>query len=286
MDRAGASPHVDRARKAGILAVVTLVASLTVGVSIGGPAHAVAPSPQIAGSPAAPTASEISPVSKLVTPTGGVENFAATATDLYVYTGSQLAVYTLGGAPVTAFALPASFGSGDEVSQPVIDPSGNIYLSSYYGTAVDKFSPTGSLLWSVDPQHGNPTALFAVGTGGNWRLMVSLVQSGGASLVLDPTTGSVSGTFPLVSGIGDFVTQEAGGNLLFSGNGYVETVSPTGQVLSTFGAATIEGNGAHTGSGSQFYYPGQAVQGPDGTIYTADPLYTMEATAPNGLLQG
>ncbi len=182
-------------------AVATLVASLTVGVSIGSPAHAVAPPPQIAGSPAAPTASEISPVcttttpstvlgpsttvpanpvSKLVTPTGGVENFAATATDLYVYTGSQLAIYTLAGAPVTAFALPATFGSADEVSQPVIDPSGNIYLSSYYGTAVDKFSPTGSLLWSVDPQHGNPTALFAVGTGSNWRLMVSIVQSGGA----------------------------------------------------------------------------------------------------------
>ena len=90
----------------------------------------------------------------------------------------------------------------------------------------------------------------------------------------------------MVSNIGDYVTQEAGGNLLFSGNGYVETVSPTGQVLSTFGAANIQGNGAHTGSGSQFYYPGQAVQGPDGTIYTADPLYTMEATSPNGFLQG
>ncbi len=96
----------------------------------------------------------------------------------------------------------------------------------------------------------------------------------------------MSGTFPLVSNIGDFVTQEAGGNLLFSGNGYVETVSPTGQVLSTFGAANIQGNGAHSGSGSQFYYPGQAVQAPDGTIYTADPLYSMEATSPNGFLRG
>ena len=53
---------------------------------------------------------------------------------------------------MSPFALPANFGGADEVYQPVVDPSGNIYLSSYYGTAVDKFSPTGALLWSVDPQ--------------------------------------------------------------------------------------------------------------------------------------
>ncbi len=57
-------------------------------------------------------------------------------------------------------------------------------------------------------------------------------------------------------------------------------------MLSTFGASHTEGNDVHTGSGEQFYYPAQAVQGPDGTIYTADPLYTMQATSPTGILQG
>ncbi|HEY4927769.1 MAG TPA: discoidin domain-containing protein, partial [Acidimicrobiales bacterium] len=226
------------------------------------------------------------PVSKLFTPSGGVDGFTATSTNLYVYTGTQLVTYTLSGAQVGTFALPSTFGGADEVSQPVIDPSGNIYLASYFGTAVNKYSPTGSLLWSVDPQQGNPTALYSVGTGPSWKLVVSITQDSASSLVLDPTTGAATGTFPLVSGIGEYVTQESGGNLLFSANGYVETVSPTGQVLSTFGSSNIEGNGQHTGSGSQFYYPAQAVQGPNGTIYTANPLYTIEATSPIGLLQG
>jgi hypothetical protein len=307
MDRAGATVGLHGAFRGGILGVVALVTALTIGVSLGSPAHAVGPSPQINRSPAAPTASEISPVcttttpatvlgpsttvpatpiSKLVTPSGGVDEFTATDTNLYVYTGTQLVTYTLSGTQVGAFALPNTFGGGDEVSQPMVDPSGNIYLSSYYGTSVDKYSPSGSLLWSVDPQQGNPTALFSVGTGASWQLMVTITQDTSSSLVLDPSSGAVAGTFPLVSGLGDYVTQEAGGNLLFSANGYVETLSPTGQVLSTFGSPNIEGNNQHTGSGSQFYYPGQAVQGPNGTIYTANPLNTMEATSSNGFLQG
>ena len=168
-----------------------MVTALTVAVSVGGSAHATGraadrreprqPRPPPRSARCAPprhrpaslgptTAVPANPVSKLVSPAGGVSGFTATASALYVDTGSQLVTYTLAGATVGTFALPAAFGSGDEVSQPVVDPSGNIYLSSYYGTAVAKFSPTGTLLWSVDPQGGNPTALFAVGTGASWRL--------------------------------------------------------------------------------------------------------------------
>ena len=308
MDRAGTDPRRSGIARIGALGVVALVTALTVGAALGGPAHAAGPVPQIPGSPAAPTASDISPVcttttpasslgpaspvppdptSTVVTPSGGVVGFAASATDLYVDTGTRLATFTLGGTPVSSFNLPAGFtGSAAEVSQPVIDPSGDIYLASYYGTAVDKFSPGGTLLWSVDPQGGNPTGIFAVGSGTSAAVAVSIVQDGSSSLVLDPVTGAPTGTFPLVVGVDGFVSHETDGDLLYSANGYVETVSPTGTVLATFGAPHIEGNDQHTGSGTQFYYPAQAVQGPDGTIYTADPLHTVEATSPDGILQG
>ena len=92
------------------------------------------------------------------------------------------------------------------------------------------------------------------------------------------------------------MTQESNGDYLFTQTassvadsndiGYVETISPTGTVLSTFGSSHIEGNDTHTGSGTQFDHPGQAAVGPSGTIYTADPLSTIEATSPNGYLQG
>jgi hypothetical protein len=259
--------------------------------------------PQIPGGPPAPTAAEVSPVctttspasalgpaasstaspvSTLATPSGGVVNFAATSSALYVNTGTRLATYSLSGSLQASFALPPLF-TKSYAATPVIDPSGDIYLSSYYGKRVDKFSASGLLLWSVDPSSGNPTGIFSAGIGSKFRIVVSLVQNTKSSVVLDQATGMPSGTFPLVDN--GFVTQEVNGDLLYSANGYVETVGPDGEVLSTFGAAHIEGNGVHTGSGVQFYYPAQAVQGPDGTIYTADPISTVEATSPAGLLR-
>ncbi len=162
---------------------------------VGQPAHAGSPTPQISGSVAAPAATgsarsappptppaysaprppPSNPTSTLITPPGGVVNFTATSTDLYVDTGSQLITYTLAGSrgqlvqPSTGHRQPY----GNEVSQPVVDPSGNIYMSSYYDQVLDKFSPNGRLLWSVDPQGCNPTGLFSIGTGSGFELAVS-----------------------------------------------------------------------------------------------------------------
>ena len=112
------------------------------------------------------------------------------------------------------------------------------------------------------------------------------MQDKSGSDLIDLSTGAVSGSFPLFDDF-DYVTQESDGNLLVSGNGYVETIDPRRQrSLSTFGSSQIRAAGVHTGSGTQFYYPAQAVQGPDGTIYTADPLNTIEATSPQGYLEG
>ena len=285
------------------VAAATLVVVASVLVAVW-PGSGASTGPQIPGSPPAPTAAEVSPVctttnpstalgpaatlpqspvSTVTTPSGGVVNFAATTSALYVNTGSRLVTYSLAGAQLSSFALPTLF-TKSYAATPVIDPQGNIYLSSYYGMKVDKFSSSGTLLWSVDPNAGNPTGIFSVGTGSGYQVVVSLVQNTKSSVVLNQSTGAVSGSFPLIDN--GFVTQEANGNLLYSANGYVETVSPAGKVLSTFGAPNIEGNGIHTGSGAQFFYPAQAVQGSNGTIYTADPLYSVEATSPAGILQG
>jgi hypothetical protein len=303
--RVGRSPRLRTVLASVVLGVVVAVATVFSGMFTS--AHAGSTAPQIAGSVAAPSASEISPVcdaadptgvlgpssslpanptSTLINPTGGVVNFTATSSGIYVNTGSQVITYSLTGTEVSSFALPSPIAdqNGNEVSQPVVDPSGDIYLSSYYNQTLDKFSPTGTLLWSADPQGGNPSGVFSVGTGSSFELYVSVVQNRSASYLINQSTGAVSGTFPLTDDF-DYVTQESDGNLLFSGNGYVETVSPTGTVLSSFGSSHTRGAGAHTGSGTQFYYPAQAIQGPDGTIYSADPLNTIESTSPQGYFE-
>ena len=305
-----------RSRRAAVLAAVGLVLAAPL-VATFAPTSRAAAGSQIPGSVAAPSASQVSPIcdapepqtalgpapslpttptSTLISPPGGVVDFTATSSDLYVNTGSQLITYTLSGTEVGAFSIPSSnFSSGAEPTQPVIDSSGDIYIGSYYGQVVDEFSPSGKLLWSVDPESGHPVGLFPVGSGANFSVGVSLVEHTGQSEELSATNGSDVGTFPLYDDFG-YVTQESNGDYLFTETasstadtndiGYVETVSPTGTVLSSFGSSHIEGNDTHTGSGTQFYYPGQAAVGPGGTIYTADPLSTIQATSPNGYLQG
>ena len=215
-----------------------------------------------------------------------MDSFTATSNGVYVNTGSKLVTYSLAGAQVGSFNLPTPIArqNGNEVTQPVIDPSGNIYLASYYDQVVE-VPPSGLLLWSVDPESGNPTGLYSMGSGSTFQLAVSVLGNSSGSDLLNLTTGAVNGSFPLVDRFG-YVTQESNGNLLYSGNGYVQTLDSTGRVLSKFGSAQTGPGGAHTGSGSQFYYPSQVAPGPDGTIYSADPLYTIEATSPQGYLQG
>ncbi|MBF6555710.1 MAG: discoidin domain-containing protein [Acidimicrobiales bacterium] len=302
MKLAAASRRNAASALAAVAAVATLCAtSLATG-------NAVASSPQIAGSVPAPSPSEISPVcvapdasgslgpaaslpsnptSTVLTPPGGVSSFTATSTGIYVNTGSTVVTYSLTGSPIGSFALPPAVGArhGLEVTQPEVDPSGNIYVASYYDQVVDKFSPTGQLLWSVDPELGNPVGIFSMGSGSGFQLAVSLFQKTTGSDLLDLSTGAVMGAFPLSDRFGH-VSRGSNGNLLYSGDGYVESLDSTGRVLSRFGSSRTGPNGVHTGSGSQFYYAAQVVQGPDGTIYSSDPLHTIESTGPQGFLQG
>ncbi len=149
-------------------------------VGLIGTGHAQSAPPQISGSVAAPTSADMTPVctapdptatntlgpaptlpanptSTVVTPPGGVASFTAATTGLYVDTGTAVDTYTLSGSLVGSFPLPSGFTGSNGISQPVVDPSGNIYLSTYYGLQVDKFSSSGTLEWSVDPESGSPT---------------------------------------------------------------------------------------------------------------------------------
>ena len=57
-------------------------------------------------------------------------------------------------------------------------------------------------------------------------------------------------------------------------------------MLSSFGSSATRGTGVHTGSGTQFYYPAQAAQGPDGTIYTRRSSAHHRGHQPAGLPRG
>ncbi len=264
--------------------MVAVVTAVAVPGGLFSSANAGSTTPQISGSVAAPSASEISPVcaaadptgvlgpttappsnptSTRITPSGGVVNFTANSTGIYVNTGSQVITYSLAGSKVSSFNLPSAIvnQNGNEVSQPVVDPSGDIYLSSYYNQVLDKFSPTGTLLWSVDPQGGNPTGIFSIGTGSNFEVAVTVGQNSSHSDLIDQSTGAVNGTFPLLDDF-DYVTQESDGNLLFSGNGYVKTISPTGTVLSSFGSGQTAGRRYPHRFGRPVLLPGPGRPGP------------------------
>jgi hypothetical protein len=260
----------------------------------GVPAPALADIDPVCGDPGGQAAPELGPSAALpvnpetmvVAPVGGLDNFAVTSNELYVNTGTQVITYTLSGTEVSAFALPAVFGgSSSGISAPVVGSTGDIYLASYYGMVVDAFSPSGRLLWSVDPEGGNPTGIFNVPSTHGFKLAVSVTEDHAHSQLLSASGVSI-GTFPLVDAAG-YVTTEANGDFLYAAGGTVDTFDPTGRLLlSSFGSKQIEGNGAHTGGPYQFYIQGQAVDAPDGVIYTADLLRTIEATSQDGLLAG
>jgi hypothetical protein len=230
------------------------------------------------------------PATTIVKPSGGIYTVTVDTDGVYVVNGSGLSVYGLDGSTTTSWALPAALtGYGDNgISQPVVDPDGNVYISSYYGQTVDAFSPSGTLLWSVDPAGGNPTNIFPViSSSGAWELAVSDTQDSSSS-DLYSAAGAPAGTTTLWGAYGSTFTAESNGDLLYSsGQGLIQTWSPDGStMLDEWGSPDTAGSGAHTGGAFQFYYAGQAAEGPDGDIYTADPLDTLTVTSTAGLLQG
>ena len=164
------------------------------------------------------------PVSTVVTPPGGVVSFAATSVDLYVDTGTRPGHLHAGRRPggLVRPALPAS----PPTRRPRRSSTRRATSTSPRTTASGSTSsrPAGRCCGRSTRRTATRPACSRWVPGSAFRVVVSLVQDPTSSVVLDQSDGSVSGTFPLVDD--GFVTQEAGGDLLYSADGYVETVAP------------------------------------------------------------
>lgn len=255
-------------------------------------ASSITPSCQLPapGSELGPTASlPAEATARKISPPGGVGTFRVQAGRVYAVNGNGLWVYGTGGTLQRHITLPPGFERSaldSGVSQPVIDPAGDVYLSSYPDKLVIQITPAGRRR-TFDPGGGNPTGIFPLhAPGGQWQLAVSTAQRRRGSYVYRGV-GHPSGSAALrVSGSG-FVNPEPGGDLLYAdGNGSLQTWDPTAnRMLREFGSPRLHGSGYHTGGPFAFFYADEAVD-VDGRVFAADGLSTLTVSTPAGDLLG
>ena len=216
--------------------------------------------------------------------TFAVHGFTVTPTAIYVFDGSRIRIYGLSGALEGSFALPKAF-TGRNVSSesgPVVDPSGDIWMDSYYGGRLDKFSPSGRVLWST----GTYPSSYIVGlqTHAGFRVGVTINTGHGyehTRLLRD--TGRPAGSLPLA--LAGLVSQDPSGGWLVSGGGYVRMYSASWHLLSIFGDPQAPAP-SYSGAPYGFYYQGSALQATaGGPIYTIDPIGTIEQSSTQGFLE-
>jgi hypothetical protein len=223
------------------------------------------------------------PFDTVARPTGGIVALSVNSSGVFVETPTQLIISRLSGAVIHSIELPSALRSTElNSSSLVVDEAGDTYLINYQTGALDKISPAGRILWAKTV--GHPTSAFALGSGRSFRIAVSEVGRSG-SQVFD-AAGRPDGAIPLYLPQGAYATETTDGDLLVAVGGQFRIMNPTGaQLLREFGSQQTEGKDAHTGGPYQAYYPGAAVEGPDGTIYTADPIYDIEASTSSGLFE-
>ena len=212
-----------------------------------------------------------------------VQGFSATRTGVYVFDGSRLLTYSLSGAPKSTFALPSQFTGRNQysVTGPVVDPAGDIWLDSYYGDRLDKFSPTGRLLWST--RSYATSSIVGLETRSGFRLGVTINTGHGFKhTLLLSDGGRASGSLPLA--LRGFVSQTPDGGALLSEGGYVQRYSPSWKLLSSFGYPET-GSPPYTGAPYRFSQQGQAFE-----VFAGGPIYTLDAgtieeTTPQGFLK-
>jgi hypothetical protein len=199
-----------------------------------------------------------------------------------VFDGANLLTYSLSGEKEGSFALPKEFVR-NQVSGPVVDPSGDIWLDSYYGDRLAKFSPSGRVLWSTR-SYAN-SSIVGLETRYGFRVAVT-VNTGHGYLharLLTPG-GRHAGTLP-VALANDAVSETPAGDTLVSGGGYVRMYSPSWKLLSQFGDSHMAG-ASYAGSPHDFFSVGEGLQAMSGgPIYTLDPFGAIEETTPEGFLE-
>ena len=229
----------------------------------------------------APTLLPADPVT-VVAGTFAVSGFYVTSQNIYVFNGTDIDIYTLSGTSVSSFQLPAAF-TGNNLSAdsgPFVDPSGNIWMGSYYGDEIAEFSPTGQVIWSSS---GYPNShIFAFTSPSGYTL--GITQAGGSATQLLNDSGVDVGTFPIV--LQGLVSQDPTGNLLVSSNGYVAAYNLSGNLLWEYGSSLTAGADSYSGAPYHFFYQGKALQPvAGGPVYTLDPLSKIEETSTEGYLE-
>lgn len=211
-----------------------------------------------------------------------VLGFTVTSQAIYVFDGTNLRTYSLSGTSEGSFPLPSAF-TGSNIaadSGPFVDSSGDIWMDSYYGDELAKFSPTGQVLWSSTSYPNS--WIFSFDNSSGFQIALTLAGQTTSPLLSD--SGQPDGSFPVA--LGGYVSQEPNGDLLVANNGHITTYSVSGSLVSQFGSSESAASGSYTGQPYHFFYQGGAVEPVQGgPIFTADPISTFEETSPQGYLE-
>ncbi|MCL6092210.1 MAG: hypothetical protein M1435_04620, partial [Actinobacteria bacterium] len=230
------------------------------------PASSLGPTPSLPSHPV-----------QIVAGTFAVQGFTVTSSAIYVFDGARLRTYSLSGKAEGSFSLPKQFKG--PVTGPLVDSSGDIWMDSYYGGRLDKFSPSGRVLWSSRSYPNS--SIVGIQTRAGFRVGVTGHGYKHTRLLRD--SGQSGGSLPLA--LTGFVSQVPGGGWLVSGGGYVRIYSPSWHLLSSFGNPQTAAP-SYSGAPHGFYYQGSALQATaGGPIYTIDPTGTIEETSTQGFLE-
>ncbi len=278
--------------------------------SLGRPGR-LGPANQVPGSIAAPRASSITsscqmptpaqelgprpllpgnPFSRVISPQGGFDEMSVSASRIYTVGAGGVDVFSMTGQLLDRFALPARLVAHKptDFSQPVIDPSGQIFLSSRTGGWVAELSAHGSLLRTF-PIRGEPTNIFALQAGSaskTFELGISTTTLSSSSLVFDEG-GHYMGHVAFKAATAGWVTTGATHQVIYSnGKGFVQVWDSSGKTMeSRFGSQALSGIDSYTGGPYSFDVAGQAAAGPHGTIYAVSGPNALTVTSADGILK-
>jgi class 3 adenylate cyclase/outer membrane protein assembly factor BamB len=190
---------------------------------------------------------------------------------VYVGDGSnhRVQVFTSGGRFVREFDGGGAIGNIGEIE---VGDDGGVYVLSGYGV-IDKFSPTGRLLWSAGgPDASDPDLRRGYLHGLTLRLDGKLIVSCEECqhlILVNPATGKVVGHVGDASDFSGLLSIDPAGNLYLSpfGSGTIVLYSPNGTPIAQ-------------SPDLGFYVPPRFGRGGEGYVFDEDGLVTFRVTLP------